>query len=165
MNMSTFNELVKQEDRNIIINVLSHMILCNYGSIDILIVYAKQILKVYKKDRTIRGLCIARTYARGNMARKYPNCPMFYEYYGSYMRDPLETFFTRDCAKKYISDPNGFNMRPYYWWNVTYLREYSSNPYKFCEEGMSRFAKPRIMFMNWVIDVLTAYKNEYADIH
>ena len=161
MNMSTFNELVKQEDRNIIINVLSHMILCNYGSMDILIMYAKQILKIYKKDRTIRGLCLARSYAKINMASKYPNTPIFRE---GCMWDPLETFFTRDCAKKYISDPNGFNMRPYYWWNVTYLREYSSNPYKFCEEGMSRFAKPRIMFMNWVIDVLTAYKNEYVDI-
>ena len=62
--MKTFDELVKQEDRNIIINVLSHMILCNYGSVDILIVYAKQILKVYKKDRTMRGLCLARTYVR-----------------------------------------------------------------------------------------------------
>lgn len=160
MNMSTFNELVKQEDRNIIINVLSHMILCNYGSIDILIVYAKQILKVYKKDRTMRGLCLARTYVRARMLRKYPNYPIFRE---GYMSDPLEIFFTRDCAKKYISDPNGFDMRNYYWWNVTYLCKYSNDPYRFYEEGMSRFAKPRIMFMNWVIDVLTAYKNEYCN--
>lgn len=160
--MKTFNELVKQEDRNIIINTLSNMIICNYGSIDILIIYAKQILKIYKKDRTIRGLCIAKFYARVNMESKYPNCPIFRE---GCMDNPLEIFFNRDCAKKYISDPNGFDMCPCYWWNATYLREYSSNPYKFYEEGMSRFAKPRIMFMNWVIDVLTAYKNEYADIH
>ena len=160
--MKTFDELVKQEDRNIIINVLSYMIIYNYGSIDILIVYAKQILKVYKKDRTIRGLCIARFYARVNMESKYPNYPIFRE---GYMGDPLEIFFTRDCAKKYISDPNGFDMRNYYWWNVTYLYKYSNDPYRFYEEGMSRFAKPRIMFMNWVIDVLIAYKNEYADIH
>ena len=47
--MKTFNELVKEEDRYIIINTLSNMITCNYGSIDILIVYAKQILKYTKK--------------------------------------------------------------------------------------------------------------------
>ena len=159
--MKTFDELVKKEDRNIIIDTLSNMIVCNYGSIDILIVYAKQILKVYKKDRRIRGLCLARSFARVNMESKYPNTPIFCE---GYRRDPLEIFFTKECAKKYISDPNGFDMRNYYWWNVTYLYEYSNNPYRFCDIGMSRFAKPRIMFMNWVIDVLTAYKNEYVDI-
>ena len=159
--MKTFNELVKQEDRNIIIDTLSNMIICNYGSMDILIIYAKQILKVYKKDRTMRGLCIARTYAKVNMASKYPNYPIFHE---GYMGDPLEIFFNRDCAKKYISDPNGFDMRSYYWWSVTYLYEHSNDSYRFYDEGMSRFAKPRIMFMNWVIGVLTAYKNEYVDI-
>ena len=161
--MKTFDELVKEEDRYIIISTLSNMIICNYGSIDILIVYAKQILKVYKKDRTMRGLCLAKTYVRARMLRKYPNYPIFYEYCGGYMRDPLEVFFTRDYAKKYISDPNGFDMRTHYWWNVTYLCKYSNDPYRFYEEGMSRFAKPRIMFMNWVIDVLTAYKNEYCN--
>ena len=159
--MKTFDELVKEEDRYIIISVLSDMILCNYVSIDILIVYAKQILKVYKKDRTMRGLCLARTYVRARMLRKYPNYPVFRE---GCMRDPLDIFFKREYAKKYISDPNGFDMRTYYWWNVTYLYKYSNDPYRFYEEGMSRFAKPRIMFMNWVIDVLTAYKNEYVDI-
>lgn len=161
MNMSTFNKLVKQEDRNIIIDTLSNMIICNYGSIDMLIVFAKQILKVYKKDSKIRGLCRAKYYAKKSMANAYPNCHIFHPAFP----DPLEIFFTRKCAKKYISDPNGFDMRPYYWWNVTYSYEYSNNPAGFYEEGMSRFAKPRIMFMNWVIDVLTAYKNEYADIH
>ena len=48
--MKTFDELVKAEDRNIIIDTLSNMIICNYGSIDILIVYAKQILKIYKTN-------------------------------------------------------------------------------------------------------------------
>ena len=158
--MKTFDELVKEEDRGIIIDTLSNMILCNYGSVDILIVYAKQILKVYKKDRTMRGLCLARTHVRARMLRKYPNYPIFRE---GYMGDPLEIFFTRDCAKKYISDPNGFDMRNYYWWNVTYLCKYSNDPYRFYEEGMARFAKPRIMFMNWVIAVLTAYKNEYCN--
>ena len=161
MNMLTFNELVKEEDRWLINSTLSNMIICNYGSIDILIMYAKQILKVYKKDRTIRGLCLARSYARVNMASKYPNYPIFRE---GCMNDPLEIFFKRECAKKYISDPNGFNMRSYYWWNVTYSYEYSNNPAGFYEEGMSRFAKPRIMFMKWVIDVLIAYKKEYVDI-
>ena len=159
--MKTFDELVKEEDRYIIISVLSNMILCNYVSIDILIVYAKQILKVYKKDRRIKGLCRARVLAKANMESKYPNNPIFHK---SCAWDPLDIFFTRECAKKYISDPNGFDMRNYYWWNVTYLYEYSNNPYRFYDEGMSRFAKPRIMFMNWVIDVLTAYKNEYVDI-
>ena len=159
--MKTFDELVKEEDRYIIISVLSDMILCNYVSIDILIIYAKQILKVYKKDRTIKGLCRARSFARVNMESKYPNTPIFRE---GCMCDPLDIFFTRECAKKYISDPNGFDMKSHYWWSVTYLYEYSNNPYRFCDIGMSRFAKPRIMFMNWVIDVLTAYKNEYVDI-
>ena len=159
--MKTFDELVKKEDHGIIISTLSDMIICNYGSMDILIIYAKQILKIYKKDRTIRGLCLARSYAKVNMASKYPNCPIFR---GSCVWDPFDIFFTKECAKKYISDPNGFNMRSYYWWNVTYSYEYSNNPAGFYEEGMSRFAKPRIMFMNWVIDVLTAYKNEYVDV-
>ena len=160
--MKTFNELVKQEDRNIISNVLSNRIICNYGSVDMLIIYAKQILKIYKKDRTIRGLCRARDLAKINMASKYPNCPIFR---GGYRWDPLDIFFTKECAKKYISDPNGFNMKNPYWWSVTYLYEHSNDSYRFYEEGMARFAKPRIMFMNWVIDVLTAYKNEHADIH
>ena len=159
--MKTFDELVKEEDRGIIIDTLSNMIICNYGSINILIVYAKQILKVYKKDRTMRGLCLARSFVIVNMARKYPNYPIFRE---GCIRDPLQIFFYRDYAKKYISDPNGFNMSNYYWWNVTYLYKHSNNPFRFYEEGMSRFAKPRIMFMNWVIDVLTAYKNEYVDV-
>ena len=158
--MKTFDELVKEEDRYIIISVLSDMILCNYASIDILIVYAKQILKVYKKDRRIKGLCRARVLAKANMESKYPNNLIFHK---SCAWDPLDIFFTRNCVKKYISDPNGFDMRSYYWWNVTYLYEYSNNPYRFYDEGMSRFAKPRIMFMNWVIDVLTAYKNEYCN--
>ena len=159
--MKTFGKLVKKEDHGIIISVLSNMIVYNYGSIDILIVYAKQILKVYKKDSRISGLCKAKFYAKANMASKYPNTPIFRE---GYMWDPLEIFFTKECAKKYISDPNGFDMRNYYWWNVTYLYEYSNNPYRFRDKGMSRFAKPRIMFMNWLIDVLTAYKHEYVDV-
>ena len=159
--MKTFDELVKEEDRGIIIDTLSSMIICNYGSVDMLIIYAKQILKIYKRDRTIRGLCHARALAKTNMASKYPNTPIFRE---GCMWDPLDIFFTKECAKKYISDPNGFDMRNYYWWNVTYLYEYSNNPYRFSDEGMSRFAKPRIMFMNWLIDVLTAYKNEYVDV-
>ena len=159
--MKTFYELVKEEDRDTIIYVLSNMIICNYGSIDILIMYAKQILKVYKKDRTMRGLCLARSFVIVNMARKYPNTPIFRE---GCMRDPLDIFFKREYAKKYISDPNGFDMKSYYWWNVRYLYKYSNDSYKFYEEGdMARFAKPRIMFMNWVIDVLTAYKNEYCN--
>ena len=158
--MKTFYELVKEEDRDTIIYVLSNMIICNYGSIDILIVYAKQILKVYKKDRTMRGLCLARSYVKVIMERKYPNNYIFRE---GCMRDPLDIFFKRDYAKKYISDPNGFDMKNHYWWNVTYLYTYANDPYRFYEEGMSRFAKPRIMFMNWVIDVLTAYKNEYCN--
>ena len=159
--MKTFDELVKEEDRGIIIDTLSNMIICNYGSIDILIIYAKQILKIYKRDSKISGLCKAKFYAKANMASKYPNTPIFRE---GCARDPLDIFFTRECAKKYISDPNGFNMRDHYWWNVTYLYEYSNNPYRFHDKGMSRFAKPRIMFMNWVIDVLTAYKKEYVNI-
>ena len=159
--MKTFDELVKEEDRYIIISVLSDMILCNYGSIDISIVYAKQILKIYKKDSRIRGLCLARRFARTYMTNKYPNNPIFRE---SCMWDPLDIFFNRNCAKKYISDPNGFDMKSHYWWSVTYLYEHSNDSYRFCDIGMSRFAKPRIMFMNWVIDVLTAYKNEYCNI-
>lgn len=158
--MKTFSELVKEEDRYIIISVLSEMILCNYGSIDILIVYAKQILKVYKKDRTIRGLCLARRFARTYMESKYPNNLIFHK---SCAWDPLDIFFTRECAKKYISDPNSFDMRSHYWWSVTYLYEHSNDSYRFYDEGMSRFAKPRIMFMNWVIAVLTAYKDEYCN--
>ena len=159
--MKTFDELVKEEDRDIIISTLSHMIICNYGSMDILIIYAKQILNVYKKNNNIKGLCYARALAKTNMASKYPNTPIFRE---GCMWDPFDIFFTKECAKKYISDPNGFDMRNYYWWNVTYLYEYSNNPYRFHDKGMSRFAKPRIMFMNWLIDVLTAYKHEYVNI-
>ena len=159
--MKTFDELVKEEDRGIIIDTLSSMIICNYGSVDMLIIYAKQILKIYKRDSKISGLCKAKFYAKANMASKYPNTPIFRE---GCMRDPLEIFFTKEYAKKYISDPNGFNMRDHYWWNVTYLYECSNNPYRFHDKSMSRFAKPRIMFMNWLIDVLTAYKNEYVDI-
>ena len=29
---------------------------------------------------------------------------------------------------------------------------------------MARLAKPRILFLNWVIDILIAYKNEYNNI-
>lgn len=159
--MLTFNELVKEEDRYIIISTLSNMIICNYGSVDMLIIYAKQILKIYKKNSNIRGLCHARTLAKINIASKYPNTPIFRE---GCMRDPLDIFFTKECAKKYISDPNGFNMRNYYWWNVTYLKDYSNNPYRFHDKGMSRFAKPRVMFLDWVIAVLIAYKNEYNNI-
>ena len=159
--MKTFDELVKKEDHGIIISMLSDMIICNYGSVDMLIIYAKQILKIYKRDRSTRGLCHARALAKTNMASKYPNTPIFHE---GCIWDPLDIFFTRECAKKYISDPNGFDMKSYYWWNVTYLYEYSSDPYRFYEEGMARFAKPRIMFMNWVINVLMAYKKEYVDV-
>ena len=40
-----------------------------------------------------------------------------------------------------------------YWWVIKYCND------PFC----SRCVKPRLLFLDWVIAVLTAYKNEYCN--
>ena len=43
-----------------------------------------------------------------------------------------------------------------FWWTLRYGKQ--NDP------KMARCIKPRVMFLDWLINVLTAYKNEYVNI-
>ena len=154
--MSTFKELVKKEDRLQIIRTVNGAIYPNLNiSIDDLITFTKRVKSEYRKNMIHDGICsamraIVNKYDyNGEMAltqRRMKKTGL--------IRRSLSYLICRSYAIKYVQTKEEWDD-PFkdtsYWW----ITNYCNDP--FC----SRCVKPRLLFLDWVIAVLTAYKNEY----
>ena len=154
--MSTFNELVQKEDRSKIIRTIKEAIDLPLNiSIDDLITFTKRVKSEYRKNKIHDGICSA--------MRAIVNK---YDYNGKtaftkrntkktgLIRRSLSYLICRSYAMKYVQTKEEWGD-PFkdtsYWW----ITNYCNDP--FC----ARCVKPRLLFLDWVIAVLTAYKNEY----
>ena len=160
MNMLTFNELVRKEDRRQIIRTIKEAIDLPLNiSIDDLITFTKRVKSEYRKNTIHNGICSAMC----AIVNKY-------DYNGGIsftqrktrktglIRHRLSYLICRSYARKYVQTKDKCEefMKPYdsdYWWAIHYY----DNPI------YSRCVKPRLLFLDWVIAVLTAYKNEYCN--
>ena len=159
MSMSTFNELVKKEDRLQIIRTVNGAIYPDKLniSIDDLITFTKRVKSEYRKNTIHDGICsamraIVNKYDYNGKAavtqRKMKKTGL--------IRRSLSYLICRSYAIKYVQTKEEWND-PFkdtsYWW----ITNYCNDP--FC----SRCVKPRLLFLDWVIAVLTAYKNEHCN--
>ena len=156
--MKTFDELVKKEDRRQIIRTIKEAIDLPLNiSIDDLITFTKRVKSEYRKNTIHDGICSA--------MRAIVNK---YDYNGKtaftkrntkktgLIRRSLSYLICRSYAMKYVQTKEEWDD-PFkdtnYWWVINYCND------PFC----ARCSKPRILFLDWVIAVLTAYKNEYCN--
>ena len=154
--MLTFNELVKKEDKQQIIWIIKGAIYPELNIfIDDLITFTKRVKSEYRKNTIHDGICSA--------MRAIVNK---YDYNGKVaftqrrtkktglIRRNLSYLICRSYAMKYVQTKEEWDD-PFkdksYWWTIHYY----NNPI------YSRCVKPRLLFLDWVIAVLTAYKNEY----
>ena len=157
--MQTFNELVKKEDRRQIIRTIKEAIDLPLNiSIDDLITFTKRVKSEYRKNTIHDGVCSA--------MRAIVNK---YDYNGrssvtqrkrgktGLIRHSLSYLICRSYAIKYVQTKEEWND-PFkdtnYWWVINYCND------PFC----ARCVKPRLLFLDWVIAVLTAYKDEYCNV-
>ena len=158
MNMSTFKELVKKEDRLQIIRTINGAIYPNLNiSIDDLITFTKRVKSEYRKSTIHNGICSA----MNTIVNKYDyNGEMAFRQRKirktGLIKCGLAYLISGTYAKKYVKTKEEWN-HPFrnstYWWAINYYH----NPFLRC-------VKPRLLFLDWVIAVLTAYKNEYCNI-
>ena len=159
--MKTFDELVQKEDRTQIIRTIKKAINLPLNiSIDDLITFTKRVKSEYRKNTIHDGVCSA--------MRAVVNK---YDYNGKVaftqrrtkktglIRHSLSYLICKSYARKYVQTEHKMEewLNPYnsgYWW----ITNYCNDP--FC----SRCVKPRLLFLDWVIAVLIAYKNEYNNI-
>ena len=159
MNMLTFNELVKEEDRNLIKFLIEdgmykYITPTCYNSmprIDILISYAKRVKSLYLDSKTYKGICIAKKQAMEEL-----NADRGITINARISEGALRLISRRNaivyvgtCAEWETSRESDH----LYWWK----------PYYRDDLYRGRCSKPRILFLDWVIAVLTAYKNEYCN--
>ena len=156
--MLTFKELVKKEDRSKIIRTIKEATDLPLNiSIDDLITFTKRVKSEYRKNTIHDGICsamraIVDKYDYNGIAtftqRKTKKTGL--------IRRSLSYLICRSYARKYVQTKKEWND-PFsdtsYWWVINYC----NNP--FCV----RCVKPRLLFLDWVIAVLTAYKNEYCN--
>ena len=158
--MLTFNELVKEEDRNLIKFLIEDgMYKCitptcsdSMPRIDILISYAKRVKSLYLDIKTYKGICIAKKQAMEEL-----NVDRGITINARISEDALKIISRRNamvyvgtCTEWEVSCENDH----LYWWK----------PYYRDDSYRGRCSKPRILFLDWVIDVLIAYKKEYVNI-
>ena len=164
--MKTFDELVKEGDRASIKELIQYSMDTQIQikndviePIDLLILFAKQIKKEYKYNTKCRGICLAKLNAIlymnninefGKKIEKSLSNNVFL-----YSRI-LDSMFNKRFAYTYVQ--RRIEWMPdfkesCYWWTLRYGKQ--NNP------KMARCIKPRLMFLDWIINVLTAYKNEY----
>ena len=153
--MLTFKELVQKEDRPKIIRTIKEAIDLPLNiSIDDLITFTKRVKSEYRKNIIHDGICSA--------MRAIVNK---YDYNGitaftqrktkktGLIRRSLSYLICRSYAMKYVQTKEEWGD-PFkdtnYWWVINYCND------PFC----ARCVKPRLLFLDWVIAVLTAYKNE-----
>jgi hypothetical protein len=158
--MKTFDELVKERDRNYIkryikISITKDITIHNneISPIDFLILFVTKIKKRYIHNTSCNGICAARGLVTHHICSNK-------NYEGIYFSGTmLQELFEKDLAYDYV--PTKLEWAPIpriemgYWWTIRYGQRN--------DKSMARCVKPRIMFMNWVIAVLTAYKNEYCN--
>ena len=156
--MLTFKELVKKEDRSKIIRTIKEATDLPLNiSIDDLITFTKRVKSEYRKNTIHDGICsamraIVDKYDYNGIAtftqRKTKKTGL--------IRRSLSYLICRSYARKYVQTKKEWND-PFsdtsYWWVIKYCND------PFC----SRCVKPRLLFLDWVIAVLTAYKNEYCN--
>ena len=155
--MSTFNELVKKEDRLQIIRTINGAIYPDKLniSIDDLITFTKRVKSEYRKNTIHNGICSAMR----AIVNKYDyNDKLAFRLRNlrktGLIRRSLSYLICRSYAIKYVQTKEEWDD-PFkdtsYWWITNNFND------PFC----SRCVKPRLLFLDWVIAVLTAYKNEY----
>ena len=156
--MLTFKELVKKEDRSKIIRTIKEATDLPLNiSIDDLITFTKRVKSEYRKNTIHDGICsamraIVDKYDYNGIAtftqRKTKKTGL--------IRRSLSYLICRSYARKYVQTKKEWND-PFsdtsYWWVINYYND------PFC----ARCVKPRLLFLDWVIAVLTAYKNEYCN--
>ena len=157
--MKTFNELVKEEDRDLIKSLIENGMykyitpICSDSMprIDILISYAKRVKSLYLDIKTYKGICIARKQAMGelNANRGITINARISEGALRIMSRRNAIVYVGTCAEWEVSCESDH----LYWWK----------PYYRDDLYRGRCSKPRILFLDWVIAVLTAYKNEYCN--
>ena len=159
MSMLTFNELVKEEDRGLI-RFLIEDDLYTYikptcGNmrlrIDILILLAKRIKEIYLDTKRYRGICIAKmnVVEELNVNLNLTLCSNISEDILKIASRRNAIVYVGTCAEWETSRESDH----LYWWK----------PYYGDDLCKGRCSKPRILFLDWVIAVLTAYKNEYCN--
>ena len=165
--MQTFTDLVKEEDRNLIKFLIEDGMykyitptccyitptFCNgMQRIDILILYAKKVKELYLDIKTYKGICIAKSQAMGKLNND-PNMVI-----NARISEGALRLMSRRNAMAYVGTCTEWEVSResdhLYWWK----------PYYNDDIYRGRCSKPRILFLDWVIDVLTAYKNEYVNI-
>ena len=157
--MSTFNELVKEEDRNLIKFLIEDGMykyitpICSDSMprIDILISYAERVKSLYLNTKRYRGICVAKRQAMEELNNNRGIT------INARISEGALRLMSRRNAIAYIGTCTEWVV-PYksdhaYWWKCCY----GNNIRK------GRCSKPRILFLDWVIAVLTAYKNEYCN--
>ena len=157
--MKTFDELVKEEDRGLI-RFLIEDDLYTYikptcGNmmlrIDIIILLAKRIKEIYLDTKRYRGICIAKMNAieELNVNLNLTICSNISEDILKIVSRRNAMAYVGTCAEWEVSRESDH----LYWWK----------PYYNDDIYRGRCSKPRILFLDWVIAVLTAYKNEYCN--
>ena len=169
--MKKFDELVYQFDRRALRIKLKNEIkdnvtLCRTAyfikPIDVLIEFAKRIKYEYVNNKRDYGMCSAKCEALYYMNMKHPSHECWN--LNSCVLDSIITPTFKDYAGDYPEWLEGRESG--YWWHIYYSnpKEEYYNPYKDTNRIMARLAKPRILFLDWLIAVLIAYKNEYNNI-
>ena len=164
--MQTFNELVRKEDRRQIIRTIKEAIDLPLNiSINDLITFTKRVKSEYRKNTIHDGICSAMR----AIVNKYDyNGGITFTQNGGVtftqrkrgktglIRHCLSYLICRSYARKYVQTKEEWDdpfRNPAYWWVINYCND------PFC----ARCVKPRLLFLDWVIAVLTAYKNEYCN--
>lgn len=162
--MEKFNELIYLFDRTFIKNKIKNELntIEIHGSkikpIDILITFARRIKYEYVHNIDNWGLCRAKTDAMYYMNKKHRSCDSW-----KLSSNTLESFMSglyKDYAGHYPEWLIGREQG--YWWHVYY--PYPSRYRKKYNGQRVRLAAPRIRYMDWLINILIAYKNEYNNI-
>ena len=158
--MSTFNELVKEEDKNLIKFLIEDGMykyitpICSDSMprIDILISYAERVKSLYLDTKTYKGICIAKRQAMEelNADRGITINARISEGAPKLMSRRNAMAYVGTCVEWETSRESDH----LYWWK----------PYYNDDIYRGRCSKPRILFLDWVIDVLIAYKKEYVNI-
>ena len=157
--MKTFDELVKEEDRNLIKSLIEDGMykyitpICSDSMprIDILISYVKRVKSLYLDIKTYKGICIARKQAMDEL-----NADRGITINARISEGALRIISRRNaiayigtCAEWEVSCESDH----LYWWK----------PYYRDDIYHGRCSKPRVLFLDWVIAVLTAYKDKYCN--
>lgn len=169
--MKKFDELVYPFDRRALRirlknEIKDNVTLCRTAyfikPIDVLIEFAKRIKYEYVNNKRHYGMCSAKGEALYYMNMKHPSHECWI--LNSWTLDSIIDSTFKDYAGHYPEWLEGRESG--YWWHIYYSnsKEEYYNPYKSANIIMARLAKPRILFLDWVINVLIAYKNEYNNV-